>query len=305
MAAMLYESLHQKLMTLDDDVQVYPAHGAGSMCGRNISKETSSTIGEQKRFNYALQPMSREAFVRMMTTDLPEAPSYFPRDAEVNRTGAAALGELPRAVELSPAEVDQLSRAGHLILDLRPAAAYGNGHVPAAINIGLGGQFASWAGTLIAHETPIVLVADDDAAVDEAVTRLARVGIESVKGFLGGGMYAWDQAGLTTATTPQMPVDELRLCIQENSGLQILDVRRPAEHKAGHVPGAINIPLAHLEQDIGRLDSTRPTAVICASGYRSSAATCILERHAVGQIFNVVGGTNGWINAGYPVESAS
>jgi hydroxyacylglutathione hydrolase len=246
--------------------------------------------------------MSSEAFVRMMTTDLPEAPPYFPRDAEVNRTGAAALQDLASPVELSPRQVDQLSRENNLILDLRTAAAYGNGHVSGAINIGLGGQFASWAGTLVPQETSIVLVADDAAGVDEAVTRLARVGIESVKGFLGGGMYAWDQAGLPTAVTPQMPVDELRLRTQESSGLQILDVRRPAEHNNGHVPGAINIPLAHLEQEIEKLDATRPTAVICAGGYRSSAATSILERRAFGSIFNVVGGTDAWINAGYPVE---
>jgi glyoxylase-like metal-dependent hydrolase (beta-lactamase superfamily II)/rhodanese-related sulfurtransferase len=301
MAASLYDSLHGKLMKLDDGVEVYPAHGAGSMCGRNISKETSSTIGEQRRFNYALKPMSKDEFVRMMTADLPEAPAYFPRDAEINRTGAPALEELPRPKELAPEEVNALSKS-HLLLDIRSAAAFGNAHVPAALNIALGGQFATWCGTLIGIGTPIVLIADDLAAVDEAVMRLARVGIESVAGYLGGGMRAWDQAGLEIEAIPQMPVDELHARIAEGIDLQVVDVRRPGEYVCGHVPGAINLTLAHLEQDLSRLNSNRPAAVICASGYRSSAATSILERRGFSQIFNVVGGTNGWINAGYPVD---
>src|SRR5262245_40337732 len=190
MAGILYESLHEKLLKLDDDVQVFPAHGAGSLCGRNISTETSSTLGEQKRFNYALRPMPKKDFIRMMTTDLPEPPSYFPRDAEINRMGAPALDELPRPAELSPDEVHRLGREGCVILDVRSSAAYGNGHVPGSINIGLSGQFASWAGTLLEPGSPIIIIADEPAAIDEATTRLARVGVESVRGFLSGGMYS-------------------------------------------------------------------------------------------------------------------
>lgn len=274
------------------------------MCGRNISKETSSTIGEQRRFNYALKPMSKDEFVRMMTADLPEAPAYFPRDAEINRTGAPALEELPRPKELAPEEVNALSKS-HMLLDVRSSAAFGNAHVPGALNIALGGQFATWCGTLIGIGTPIVLIADDLAAVDEAVMRLARVGIESVPGYLGGGMRAWDQAALDTEAISQMPVDELHDRISEGADLQVVDVRRPGEYAGGHVPGAINLTLAHLEQNLSSLNSNRPAAVICASGYRSSAATSILERRGFSQIFNVVGGTNGWINAGYPVDKAN
>ena len=303
MAGLLYDSLHDKLMKLDDAVEVYPAHGAGSMCGRNISKETSSTIGEQRRFNYALRPMSKGDFVRMMTADLPEAPAYFPRDAEINRTGAAALGDLPRPRGLSPEEVAQLSTQNHIILDVRSSAAFGTGHVRGALNIGLGGQFATWCGTLIELGTPIVLIADDLAAIDEAVMRLARVGIETVAAYLDGGMRAWDEAGLEIATIAQMPVDELRERIAEQANLQIVDVRRPGEYADGHVPGAINLTLAHLERELSTLDSDRSTAVICASGYRSSAATSILERRGFSQPFNIVGGTNGWRNAGYQVET--
>jgi glyoxylase-like metal-dependent hydrolase (beta-lactamase superfamily II)/rhodanese-related sulfurtransferase len=302
MAAMLYDSLHNKLMKLDDSVEVYPAHGAGSMCGRNISKETSSTIGEQRRFNYALKPMSKEEFVSMMTADLPEAPAYFPRDAEINRTGAASLEELPRPKELSPEDVSACASQGHLILDIRSAAAFGNAHVPGAINIGLSGQFATWCGTLIAIGTPIILIADNVVEVDEAVTRLARVGIESVEGYLGGGMQAWDQAGLATGVIAQMPVDELHARMAEGDDLQLVDVRRPGEYNNGHAAGAINLTLAHLGEMASQLDAHRPTAVICQSGYRSSAATGILAGRGFKNVFNVVGGTSAWINAGYKIE---
>jgi hydroxyacylglutathione hydrolase len=302
MAAMLYDSLHHKLMKLDDAVEVYPAHGAGSMCGRNISKETSSTIGEQRRFNYALKPMSKDDFVRMMTVDLPEAPAYFPRDAEINRTGAASLEELPRAKELSPEDVSARANEGYFILDVRSSAAYGNAHVPGALNIALSGQFATWCGTLIAIGTPTVLIADNLAEVDEAVTRLARVGIESVAGYLSRGMQAWDLAGLGTEAIAQMPVDELHSRLAEVGDLQLVDVRRPGEYNNGHAAGAINLTLAHLDKEASQLDATRPTAVICQSGYRSSAATGILARRGFKNVFNVVGGTSAWINAGYEVE---
>src|SRR5262249_45542006 len=148
-AGMLYDSLQKKLLTLPDETEVYPAHGAGSMCGRNISKDTWSTIGQQRQFNYALKTMSKQEFIKMMTTDLPEAPAYFSQDAEMNRTGAGLLNELAPPAELTPPEFKKLSDGGHLVLDVRPAAQFGNGHVPGAINIALGGQFASWAGTLI------------------------------------------------------------------------------------------------------------------------------------------------------------
>ena len=303
MAAMLYDSLHQKLMKLDDAVGVYPAHGAGSMCGRNISKETSSTIGEQRRFNYALKPMTRDEFVRMMTVDLPEAPAYFPRDAEINRTGATSLEELPRPKPLRPVEVTERASRGHLILDIRSSSGFGNAHVPAALNIALSGQFATWCGTLIKSGTPIVLVADNVADVDEAVIRLARVGIEDVEGYLDGGMQSWDEAGLATESIAQMPIDELHSRLAEGADVQLIDVRRPGEYNGGHAPGAINMTLSHLEENASQLDSTRPTAVICQSGYRSSAATSILERSGFKQVFNVIGGTAAWIQAGYEVQS--
>lgn len=302
MATMLYDSLHGKLLTLNDAVEVWPAHGAGSLCGRNLGKEPFSTIGQQRQFNYALKPMPKEEFVKMMTTDLPEVPAYFPKDVEINRTGAAELKALPRPAELSPADVQQLAQTGATILDVRSSAAFGNGHISGALNIGLGGQFASWAGTLLTLGAPIVIVAEDHDQVDEAVMRLARVGIESVVGYLDSGMYAWNQAGLSTAVIAQMPVDELHHQLAEHADLQILDVRRPAEFATGHVPGAINAQLTHLEESLSQFDPQRPTAVLCAGGYRSTAATSVLAQHGFAQLFNVVGGTSAWINAGYEVE---
>ena len=307
MAGMLYDSLHGKLLQLDDAVEVYPAHGAGSMCGRNMSKETSSTIGQQRRFNYALQPMPRDEFVRVMTSDLPEAPAYFSRDAEINRTGASPLAEIPRPAALSAAEVKELAQSGAaLVLDARPAEEFGAGHVPGAINIGLGGQFAMWAGCLLPAAKPLVVVAESAEKADEAVMRLARVGIETVKGYLRGGMEAWRAAGFATATVRQISVAELREMLAENGDLQFVDVRRPAEYRSGHAPRAIASPLSNLASDYAQLsfNPARPTAVICAGGYRSSAATSILARQGFTDLLNVAGGTTAWIKAGYPVEEA-
>lgn len=305
MAGMLYDSLHDKLLALPDDVLVYPAHGAGSMCGRNISKETSSTIGEQRRFNYALQPMSRQDFVRLMTTDLPEQPAYFSRDAEINRTGAGALGELRRPRGLEPREFARLVQQGHTVLDVRSSAAFGTAHVPGALHVGLGGQFASWAGSLIPAGASLLLVGDDAGQIDEAVTRLARVGVETVAGYLENGIYAWDRAGFETASVAQMGVEELRAQLSERRDLQVVDVRRPGEYAAGHVPGASIAPLAELEKALERLDRKRPTAVVCASGYRSSTASSILARSGFDELYNVVGGTNAWVQAGYPAETSA
>lgn len=303
MAATLYDTLHQKILKLDDAVEVYPAHGAGSMCGRNISKETSSTIGQQRRFNYALQPMSKDEFVSMMVTDLQAAPAYFSHDAETNRTGAPALSEIERPQALSPEDLSRLSKERHVVLDVRSASEFGTGHVPGALNIGLGGQFASWAGTLIPMNTPLIIIADIDEQVDEAVMRLARVGHESVKGFLKGGMRAWREAGFEVASVQQISVDELRGLLERSHDLQLIDVRRPAEYKSGHVPRAASLPLApQMVEQAVQFNPAHPAAIICAGGYRSSAAASLLAGRGFNQLYNVTGGTSAWVKAGYAVE---
>jgi hydroxyacylglutathione hydrolase len=300
----MYDSLREKLLKLDDAIEVYPAHGAGSMCGKNLSTETSSTIGAQRRFNYALQPMSKAEFVELMTTDLPEAPIYFSKDAEINRTGAEAIGELPEATALTPDEVQTLSAHGAVILDVRDAAEFGAGHVPGALNIGLDGQFASWAGSLIPMSAAIVIVAESDEKVREAQLRLARVGLENIKGYLGGGMNVWKAAGLDLALVPQITVNELKQLIATRSDLQLIDVRRWAEYESGHAPRAVSSPLAGLRKSLPglNLNPNALTAVICAGGYRSSAGTSIAQQFGFTNLINVTGGTKAWIDAGYEVE---
>jgi glyoxylase-like metal-dependent hydrolase (beta-lactamase superfamily II)/rhodanese-related sulfurtransferase len=310
MAGLMYDTLHEKLLKLPDEVEVYPAHGAGSMCGKSMSKETSSTIGEQRKFNYALKPMSKDEFIQMMTSELPAAPAYFPKDAEINRTGAGALTQLPRPTALTAEQVSNLTShqqtngLPYLILDVRSAGEFGAGHLPGSINIGLSGQFAIWAGTLISMGTPIILVAESEEKVDEAVMRLARVGLETVQGYLAGGVANWTQAGYEVATVSQISVDELNSLMSTETRLQIIDVRNPAEYASGHVPKALHSPLAILEQAAASLplDPARPTAVICAGGYRASSATSILQQHGFSDLMNVTGGTGGWIKAGYSVE---
>jgi len=305
LAGMLYDSLHGKLLALPDAVKVYPAHGAGSMCGRNISSERSSTIGRERQFNYALRPMSRDEFVRMMTVDLPERPAYFSLDAEINRAGPPLLDQSPAPSPLGVREVERLRDARHVVLDTRPAAQYGTGHVPGSLNIGLGGQFASWAGSLIPADAGIVLVAEEEERVREARTRLARVGLEKVAGYLDGGVLEWDRAGLALSATEQISVEELAHRLHEAGAPQVVDVRRPAEWGAGHIPGALHIPLNHLAEGIRGLERALPYAVVCAGGYRSSIATSILERAGFERITNVVGGMTAWVNARLAVEGVS
>jgi hydroxyacylglutathione hydrolase len=304
MAAMMYDSLHEKLMRLDDTVEVYPAHGAGSMCGKNLSKETSSTIGQQRKFNYALQPMTKAQFVTMMTTDLPEAPAYFSKDAEINRSGADALSGLPKPEPLSPDDVREIGQHGCVVLDVRTADEFGAAHVPGSLNIGLGGQFASWAGSLIPITAPIVIVADSEEQIEEAQMRLARVGLENLKGFLARGIDGWRAAGFAVAEVPQISVGELKDLIETQKGLQVIDVRRPAEYESGHAPRAVTAPLAKLRELLPTLglNPDGPSAIICAGGYRSSAATSIAQQLGFTNLLNVTGGTNAWIEAGYEVE---
>jgi len=302
LARQLYASIHEKLLTLPDSVVVYPGHGAGSLCGKNISSETSSTIGEQRRFNYALRPMPREEFVKLVTADLPEAPAYFSRDADLNRGGPGNLAELPEVVALSPADVEKKMSSGALLLDTRPSAQYGTGHLPGSVHIGLSGQFASWAGTLLSPKTPIVLVTEDEERVSEARTRLARVGLENVVGYLEGGILAWHQSGRPLVATEQIAVDELSRRIAAGDARQVLDVRRPGEWKGGHIAEASHLPLHELEAQSGKLDKRSPVAIICASGFRSSIATSLLERAGFPRVTNVVGGMNAWHAASLPTS---
>ncbi|MDZ4835617.1 MAG: rhodanese-like domain-containing protein [Candidatus Melainabacteria bacterium] len=302
MAGLMYESLHGKLLKLPDDVEVFPAHGAGSLCGKHLSNERSSTIGQQKQFNYALKPMSKEAFVEMLTADQPEVPAYFPKDVEINRLGASPLESLSRPLPFTSEVATKELQRGAVILDVRTAAEHASGNIKGSLHIGLGGQFASWAGTLIQLGTPIILLANDQAQVDESVVRLARVGIESVIGHLQHGISSWDEADFESAQSSVISVAELKRAIDADEDLLVVDVRRSGEYDAGHVPKAINIPLAELSGRVSELPADGPMSVICASGYRSSIAKSILERAGVKHVMDVLGGTTAWKNADYGTQ---
>jgi hydroxyacylglutathione hydrolase len=234
----------------------------------------------------------------MKTADLPPAPRYFPMDAEINRRGARPLEQL-RPAWLSVAELRTACEQGAVVLDVRDATTFGAGHVPGAINIGLDGQFAAWAGTLLDPATPVILVAESEAKRAEAVTRLARVGLENVAGSLEGGFAAWCAAGEAIATLSRIDVHGLRAF---DGRTTVVDVRRPGEYQAGHVPGAINLPLAELGRGVPPADLPGPVTVICAGGYRSAIGASLLRRHGYEVAADVIGGTSAWVAAGYESE---
>jgi hydroxyacylglutathione hydrolase len=299
LAGLLYDSLHQKLLALPDAVLVYPAHGAGSLCGRNMRAEKSSTIGTERLTNYALQIASREEFVRQMTANLPARPNYFLEDAEINRSGAPTLEELASLRALSPAEVQGLFDENAWVLDVRSGDAFAAGHVPGSINIALSGQFASWAGGILGIHANPVLVADTGAQIEEARLRLTRVGIEMVRGYLEGGVAAWQKTGLPVLKTPQMSVQELRQTLNDG-GCVVLDVRREGEWQAGHIAKAEWRALDAFPHALPKIDSTRTVAVHCKSGYRSMIACSLLERAGHRNVVNVTGGFDAWHAAGLP-----
>lgn len=294
MGGMLYDSLHDKILSFPDETEIYPAHGAGSLCGKSLSKETWSTLGNQRKFNYALQPMSKDEFVKIVAADQPEVPAYFQKSAAKNLEGSAPLTEIAKPHELSSEEIQHFDG---IVIDVRQASEYGSGHIPNSINIGLGGQFASWAGTLIPIDTNIAVVADNQMAIDEAVTRLARVGHESVTGSI-----LIDNFNGETKTVEQVSVNEVAELTTTEKYLQFIDVRRVGEYNAGHACRASNFPLDKLAADIERLDPAAPTYVICQGGYRSSMGTSILENAAFRKIRNITGGTDAWTKAGLEID---
>jgi rhodanese-related sulfurtransferase len=303
LAGKLYDSLHGKLMKLGDQVQVYPAHGAGSLCGRNMRAERSSTIGTERLTNYALQIKSRDEFIRQLTENLPSRPEYFLQDAQINRSGAPALSELRELPPVSASELKTLLEQGVFVLDVRPNNDFAAAHIPGSVNIALSGQFASWAGAIVGLSARPVLVADTPEQYAEARLRLARVGIEDPRGFLQGGVAAWKQAGLTLAQIQQMTAQELHDRMQ-GASTQVLDVRREGEWQAGHIESAAWFPLDNFKVSAPEIDPSVPLAVHCQGGYRSMIACSLLRRAGVENVINVIGGFDAWRNAGFRVETA-
>lgn len=289
LAGHLFDSLHNRILTLSDDVTVYPGHGAGSACGKNMSKETVSTIGEQRKANYALQEMTKEQFIEIVTDGLEDPPAYFPENVRINKQGYASIDEVMQK-NLKPLSVDELEQSveeGVLILDTRHQDTFEKGYVPGSLNIGLGGQYAPWVGALIPIDKEIVLVTDENKE-NEAVLRLARVGFENVRGYLKGGMGAWNAAGKKSATVESIDANEIAGYMDK--GWTVLDVRRSSEADTEHLDGAFNISLVELEDRIAELDKERKYLVHCAGGYRSMIASSILKQHGIHNIKNIYGG---------------
>jgi hydroxyacylglutathione hydrolase len=303
LAGMLYDSLHKKLLELANGVLVYPAHGAGSLCGKNMRAEKSSTIGTERLTNYALQIKSREEFIAQLTTNLPARPEYFLKDAEINRTGAAALSELPPLRAIDPDELRAMLDEGEIALDVRPGEEFAAAHVPGSVNIALSGQFATWAGTVLGLAARPVLIAGSDGQIEEARLRLARVGIEALGGYLRGGVDAWKQAGFATVELSQITANELRGRLRRGE-VQVLDVRRAGEWEAGHIEQAAWWPLDNFKVSAPEIDQSTPIAVHCKSGYRSTIASSLLLRAGFTNVTNVVGGLDAWQEAKLPVVAA-
>jgi hydroxyacylglutathione hydrolase len=304
LAGLLYDSLHEKLLKLPDEVTVYPAHGAGSLCGRNMRADRSSTIGTERRTNYALQIATRDEFIQQLTSNLPARPDYFLKDAEINREGAAALADLPQLPRLSAGQVKAQMAEGTPALDVRTAERFAAGYIPGSVNIALSGQFATWAGTILGVAARPILIADTEEQVAEARVRLARVGIDAEPGYIVDAMNEWTRAGFGVNTLPQITVQDLAER-KTREGWRILDVRREPEWKAGHIADAELCPLDKFSHQVPWLNSSIPVAVHCKSGYRSTIACSLLKKAGYGNVTNVVGGFDAWTEAKLPSKSES
>ena len=302
LGSLLYDSLHDKLLALPDASLVYPAHGAGSLCGKAISKDTVSTIGEQRRANYALQPMTKAAFIDLVTADQPDAPAYFTYDAVLNSRERPTLEEA-LARELNPLPLERvlaLQQAGARVLDTRDAGEFAAAHLAGSLNIGLGGQYATWAGTLLAHDQQVVIVADPGREHESAV-RLGRIGFDQIAGYLADGMRSLESRPELTATTERIsaPLAAERLAA---GGIVLLDVRTPTERGEKSISGSIGVPLSQLERRLGELPRDRPLLVHCAGGYRSSIAASLLARDGFSHVSELAGGIAAWEAARLPLD---
>ncbi len=298
----LYDSLHHKLLQLPDETLVYPAHGAGSLCGKKLSSDTVSTLGDQRRFNYALQPMTKDEFTRLVTADQPDAPAYFTYDAILNTRERLTLDKTLRQV-LQPVELVELldlGDAGAQILDVRDAAEYAKGHIAGSINIALDGQYATWAGTILDRTRPIVIIAEPGRE-HEAALRLGRIGFDHVKGYLRHGMEALAERQDLVWSTERVSALTLEEELASQDPPLVIDIRTPGEWSAKHLSASINLPLARLQERIQEVPRSRRIAVHCAGGYRSSIAVSILSQYGITNVIELAGGITAWEAAKFPV----
>ena len=302
LGGLLFESLHQKLLTLPDESLVYPAHGAGSLCGRAISKQTVSTLGEQRRSNYALQPMSREEFIQVVTADQPEAPDYFTYDAVLNSEERPTLDQaLARGLNpLTPDAVLAMQADGAQILDSRDPDEFGAAHLAGSINIGLGGQYATWAGTVLDRKHPIVIIADPGRE-NESALRLGRIGFDHVAGYLQGGLQSLQSRPELIVATQRFSAPFAAELLSSSEPPLAVDVRTPREREQKHIGGSLGIPLNRLMENVKTLPQNRPLLVYCAGGYRSSIAASLLQRSGFNPVSEIAGGIAAWESAKLPV----
>jgi len=301
-----YDSLRSKLLALPDASLVYPAHGAGSLCGKALGKETVSTIGEQRRLNYALQPMSKEAFVDLVTADQPDAPPYFTYDAVLNSQERPTLD---RALEreMKPLALDrvlELQASGAQVLDTREPEEFASAHLAGSINIGLGGQYATWAGTVLSREHPIVIVASPGRE-DESAIRLGRIGFDNVAGYLNDGLHTLESRLDLTAHTERVSAMLAAELLSSSEPPLLIDVRTPRERDRKFIDASVSLPLNHLIERLQELPKDRRLLVYCAGGYRSSIAASLLQRSGYRRVDEIAGGLAGWEAARLPVQAAS
>ncbi len=301
LGGMLFDSLHTKLLGLPDESLVYPAHGAGSLCGKSLSKETVSTLGEQRRTNYALRPMSKEAFISVVTADQPDAPAYFTYDAVLNSEERPTLDEtLARVNAMTLDDVLALQGVGAQIIDTRDASEFAPAHLAGSINIGLGGQYATWAGTVLDREHPIVIIADPGRQ-NEAATRLGRIGFDHVVGYLQDGLLSLNSRPDLTATTESVSAPFAAELLSSPQPPLVVDVRTPRERDQKYIAGSLGLPLNHLKENLGRLPKDRPLLVYCAGGYRSSIAASLLQALGFDPVSEIAGGIAAWEAAKLPI----
>jgi len=304
LGGMLFDSLHKKLLALPDQSLVYPAHGAGSLCGRALSKETVSTLGEQRRVNYALQPMSKEAFIQVVTADQPEAPPYFTYDAVLNSEERSTLDQA-LAREMNPLTLDAvlaLQADGAQILDTRDPDEFGAAHLAGSINIGLGGQYATWVGTVLDRAHPIVIIADPGRENESAV-RLGRIGFDHVAGYLQDGLHSLESRPELIKFTERLSAQFAAELLSSSEPPLAIDVRGPREREQKHIEGSVSIPLTRLADNLKTLPRDRPLLVYCAGGYRSSIAASLLQRRGFDPVSEIAGGIAAWEAAKLPVRS--
>lgn len=295
LGGLLYDSIHEKILPLPDETLVYPAHGAGSLCGKNLSKETVSTIGVQRQYNYALQPMTKEEFIRVVTADQPESPDYFSYDAELNMKEHPTLNAMLSST-LRPLSLDrvlEMQKQGAQILDVREAADFEGGHLAGVIHIGLDGQYATWAGTLLDKDRPIVIVADPGQEAPAAM-RLGRIGFDHVAGYLKGGMQALADRPDLVARIERITAPTLAEQLNLPDPPVILDIRSPKEREQKRIDGSLHIPLNHLRERLDELPRDRPVVVYCAGGYRSAMAVSIMQQQGMDNMMDLVGGYAAW-----------